>query len=97
MDAKTFFTSINQPQIPANLSLQLQSLWYDAQGDWEKAHHLIQDEPDRLSARIHGYLHRKEGDAFNAGYWYNRAGCTKPVVSLEEEWEQLVHLAIANR
>ena len=39
---------------------------------------------------MHGYLHRKEGDLANAGYWYRRAG--KPVVtaSLEEEWRAIV-------
>ena len=29
------------------------------------------------AAWVHAYLHRKEGDLSNAGYWYRRAG--KPV------------------
>ena len=35
---------------------------------------------------MHAYLHRKEGDAGNAAYWYRRAH--KPVcrASLDEEW-----------
>ena len=35
---------------------------------------------------MHAYLHRKEGDAGNAAYWYRRA--RKPVcqASLDEEW-----------
>jgi hypothetical protein len=38
---------------------------------------------------VHGYLHRKEGDLANAGYWYRRAG--RPVASepLAAEWETI--------
>jgi hypothetical protein len=35
-------------------------------------------------------LHRKEGDIWNADYWYNRAGRKRPGVSLEKEWEEMV-------
>jgi hypothetical protein len=72
------------------LSLELQSLWYDANGDWEKAHTVIQDLETPQSAWVHAYLHRKEGDIPNAGYWYRRA--KKPVFngSLEQEWQDIV-------
>ena len=40
--------------------------------------------------QLHEYLHRKEGDKFNANYWYRRCGELKPKISLEEEWEILV-------
>jgi hypothetical protein len=36
------------------------------------------------------YLHRKEGDAANAGYWYRRAGRPASTVSPGEEWEAIV-------
>ena len=75
---------------PENLNVYLQALWYDAKGDWDKAHELIQDLPDKSSAWIHAYLHRKEGDTWNADYWYNRADRKRPSVSLDEEWEMLV-------
>ena len=37
------------------------------------------------------YLHRKEGDLGNAGYWYARAGRPRPVAgtSLETEWAEI--------
>jgi hypothetical protein len=35
-------------------------------------------------------LHRKEGDNFNADYWYTKAGKKRPSFSLEKEWELLV-------
>ena len=68
----------------------LLALWFDGQGDWQKAHETAQDIEDRDGAWIHAYLHRKEGDAMNAAYWYRRAG--KPVFSgpLAAEWEGIV-------
>ena len=81
--------SVNAP--PGNLSIYLQALWYDAKEDWEKAHTLIQDIPDKTASRIHAYLHRKEGDAFNADYWYRKAGKERPAISLQKEWEELVN------
>lgn len=90
MTYRDFIHSLQQHTIPTGLDLHLQSLWHDAQGHWEEAHALIQDEEDRFSARIHAYLHRKEGDRFNADYWYQRAGTRRPDLSLEQEWEELV-------
>jgi hypothetical protein len=68
----------------------LLALWYDARGDWEKAHALAQDVDDPSGAWIHAYLHRKEGDIGNAGYWYRRAN--KPVAtdSIDAEWARIV-------
>jgi hypothetical protein len=58
-------------------------------GEWERAHRLIQSYTDPLACLIHGYLHRVEGDLWNARYWYNRAGEPMPEKSLEEELERL--------
>lgn len=76
--------------LPTGSSVYLQALWYDAKGDWKKAHDLIQDTPDKNASWIHAYLHRKEGDIWNADYWYSKAGKKRPLFSLEEEWEQIV-------
>ena len=44
-------------------------------GDWESAHRIVQqDETDQTSCWIHAVLHKIEGDAANARYWYGRAG-----------------------
>lgn len=77
----------NEP--PAQASVYLQALWYDAKGDWSNAHKLIQDLIDKNAAWIHAYLHRKEGDVWNADYWYRNAGKQRPAVSLQEEWQRL--------
>lgn len=79
----------SSPSPPADNPL-LVALWHDAQGDWEAAHNIAQEIHTRDGAWLHAYLHRKEGDQWNAGYWYRQAG--KPVFtgSLEAEWEELV-------
>lgn len=68
----------------------LLSLWYDHKGDWERSHTAIQDLPDQIAAAIHAYLHRKEGDIWNADYWYRRANAKRKNISLEQEWQELV-------
>ncbi|MXV17737.1 hypothetical protein [Hufsiella ginkgonis] len=90
MNYKQFEESLTDPHPGERLSLPLKALWYDRKGDWNKAHELVQDLNGKSAARIHAYLHRKEGDIFNADYWYRRAAATRPNVSLEEEWIQLV-------
>jgi len=42
--------------------------------DWDKAHAIVMGMRDKLAFRIHGLVHRIEGDFDNARYWYDRAG-----------------------
>ena len=90
MELDKFRQSLQNSQPGPGQNVYLQALWYDGKGDWEKSHKLIQDLPDNSSARIHAYLHRKEGDQGNALYWYRRAGVSPFKGSLDEEWGQLV-------
>ena len=47
------------------------------------------------AARIHAYLHRKEGDEWNSRYWHRRAGTSYPEnMSLAQEWEYLVDMLV---
>src|SRR6201990_1956301 len=85
-----FKESLKLEEPVAGLSVQLRSLWYDGKGDWHQAHAQVDQLTDQASAWVHAYLHRKEGDIGNADYWYNKARQTRPGVSLEREWEQLV-------
>jgi hypothetical protein len=89
MDLPAFKETLAQPAPPEGQSLVLQALWWDAKGDWDKAHECAQERDDRDGARVHAYLHRKEGDPSNAGYWYRRAGTKASAGSLAEEWEEL--------
>ena len=90
MQFEQFNKSIETGNPPATLNHYALSLWYDARGDWEAAHTIIQDLQDTTAAWIHAYLHRKEGDVGNAGYWYRRAGKKMPAYPLEKEWEEIV-------
>ena len=74
---------------PPSVSILLLALWHDARSDWEKAHTLAQDVDDPSGAWVHAYLHRKEGDLGNAGYWYRRANQPIATDSLESEWDRI--------
>jgi hypothetical protein len=44
-------------------------------GDWGEAHELAQrHEGDATADWLHAVLHKIEGDAGNARYWYRRCG-----------------------
>ena len=73
----------------ATLPPLLRALWHDARGEWDAAHHLAQDIDDADGAWVHAYLHRKEGDAGNAAYWYGRANQPVAADSLAAEWERI--------
>jgi|SRR6478736_646970 len=95
MTLNEFSATLNQQQPPAGSGIFLQALWHDAKGNWNKAHELVQDEENKEGAWIHAYLHRKEGDLSNAGYWYRRANKSMPTVSLQQEWENIVTAFLA--
>jgi hypothetical protein len=90
MDLPAFRQSLKQKEPPATLGRALTGLWWDAQGNWTRAHESAQEDESSAGAWVHAYLHRKEGDASNAAYWYRQAG--KPVArgSFEDEWSEIV-------
>src|SRR4051812_45093412 len=90
MTIEQFNTSLKEAHPPASLSALLQAMWYDAKGDWHKAHDIAQDVQSNDGSLVHAYLHRKEGDTGNASYWYNHAKRNFPNVSLQDEWEMIV-------
>ena len=95
MKIKDFERSLSAIDPPSALTEALIALWWDARGDWERAHSHAQDDEGRDGAWVHAYLHRKEGDRGNAGYWYGRAGktfCEKP---LPEEWLSITQELLA--
>jgi len=91
MTLEEFKTAISQEETPSeSLSLELKALWCDRAGDWDGAHDIADGPPGKNAAWVHAYLHRVEGDNWNANYWYDRAGQTMPTgLSFEEEWEVL--------
>jgi hypothetical protein len=90
MTLEDFQNSLTESQPPAELGLALAGLWWDAKGDWKRAHESAQQDEGRDCSWVHAYLHRKEGDEGNAGYWYSQAGkpvCREP---LDGEWLSIV-------
>jgi hypothetical protein len=90
MHLEEFRITLRDATVPPGLTPQLEALWWDGRGDWNKAHEIAQEIADRSGSRIHAYLHRKEGDRGNAQYWYDRSGESLYEGSLESEWEDLV-------
>ena len=90
MDYSSFSKSIELNEPPDAIGAVLTALWKVAKGEWEEAHTLVQDLQSEEAAWVHAYLHRVEGDVFNAKYWYQRAGRPEVSGDLEIEWKQIV-------
>jgi hypothetical protein len=88
MTINEFKATLDSAMPPAVAPLLL-ALWHDAHGDWNEAHRIAQDVADANGAWVHAYLHRKEGDLDNAGYWYRHAN--QPIASdaLGLEWNRI--------
>lgn len=89
MTLNEFKASLDREQPPAGLGRPLEALWQDGKGRWDAAHAIAQSLDNAAGAWIHAYLHRKEGDAGNAAFWYGCAGRPPCTTSLEEEWEAI--------
>lgn len=90
MTLAEFTASLSGSEPPNGLAPALVALWHDGKGDWDAAHKVAQDIAGATGAWVHAYLHRKEGDASNAGYWYRTAGQPVCKTSLEDEWAAIV-------
>ena len=96
MNLDEFRATLKQSAPPDGLSPLLIAIWWDANGDWDTAHKLADEtgnQADAAGARdaawVHAYLHRKEGEESNAGYWYNQAGRTPSQLPFEAEWAEI--------
>ena len=70
-------------------------MWWDAKGDWRRAHEIAQEIDSSEGAWVHAYLHRKEGDEGNASYWYRQARKPHSRLPLAMEWSEIVTRLIA--
>jgi hypothetical protein len=84
-----FKHSLSEAKPPPKLAPALAALWWAAKGDWQRAHALVMDESGRECAWVHAYLHRVEGDADNAGYWYRQARRPAALGALPAEWDAI--------
>jgi hypothetical protein len=90
MTVEEFRATLTGDEPPVGLTAPVAALWWDAKGDWAKAHGLVDELETADGMAVHAYLHRKEGEAWNADYWYQRAGRQFHRKELEDEWEALV-------
>lgn len=97
MTVAEFIETTRQGQPPEGLPPALLALWHDRRGDWDAAHGVAQDLDTVDGSWIHAYLHRKEGDTANAGYWYRRAGKPAETDTLEAEWEAISEALLSRR
>jgi hypothetical protein len=90
MTLEEFKASMAKKDPPAHLPAPLAALWLDAKGDWVQAHARVDELETVDGMAVHAYLHRKEGSASNADYWYQRAGRSFQRPTLDAEWTALV-------
>lgn len=95
MNVEEFRDSLRSEEPPADLGFALTGLWWDAKNDWERAHESAQQDEGPTGSWVHAYLHRKEGDASNAEYWYRQARKKPAQTTFEEEWLQIVQSLLA--
>ncbi len=89
MNLAEFRTSLAESEPPTGLSAPLAALWWDAKGEWARAHALVDELETSDGMAVHAYLHRKSGQIENADYWYARAGRSFERPAFEAEWQAL--------
>lgn len=97
MDLAAFERSLRGNAPPPGLPALVEALWYERWGDWDRAHEITQDLPGTDAAWVHAYLHRREGDLANAGYWYRQAARPVERGPLDEEWRTIVEALLTAR
>ncbi len=91
-----FLGNASQAAPPADVGPALQGLWWAHRGDWDHAHGCVQEhEGDPVCDWVHAHLHRQEGDAENADYWYRRAGRPHATAPIAEEWTGITTALLA--
>ena len=89
MTLAEFQRSLAAKTAPRGLAPALVALWWAQKGGWDKAHKIVMDESGRDAAWVHAYLHRVEGDAGNAAYWYRQARRPAAAGAPEAEWASI--------
>lgn len=95
MTLDDFKRTVSADAAPENISPALRALWHDARGEWDAAHGVAQAVENESGAWVHAYLHRKEGDAQNAAYWYRRARQPVATDALAVEWDRIASSLLA--
>ena len=100
MQFEQFKSSLAGAAPPAEANLPAQALWWQAKGDWHRAHRCCQDSHDERGAWAHAYLHRVEGDFLAAVDDVGRPRVTLHVIGQHldaEAFEEAVHIDAVGR
>jgi hypothetical protein len=97
MTLSEFKASLKEAKPPAHLAPALSALWWAAKDNWDKAHRIVMNEGGKECAWVHAYLHRREGDLDNAGYWYRQARRSVSAESLSQEWNEIAATLLKNK
>lgn len=90
MTFETFRQSLAAAAPPPGLPPALLALWWAGRDDWARAHDIVQQhEGEPQADAVHAHLHRLEGDAGNARYWYRQAGRSPCPLPPPQEWTAL--------
>ena len=95
MDLTQFRATVAQGAPPEGISFALQTLWWDAKGDWDRAHQL------RAAGRRQDRLGRARLSAPQGRRHAQRRRLVQPrrprtaTVSLDEEWQSLTEEMLA--
>ena len=89
MTLAEFEQSLKASTVRRGLAPALVALWWARKGDWDKAHKIVMDADGRDAAWVHAYLHRVEGDAGNAAYWYRAAKRPVATGAHGREWKAI--------
>jgi hypothetical protein len=94
MTIDAFEMSLQEGAPPEGISAPLEALWWDAHGDWSRAHALVDELETQDGMAVHAYLHRKGEELSNAEYWYRLAGRACYRSELADEWKALVEMLL---
>ena len=72
----------------------LQAMVLVKNGKWDEAHTIADRTGGLLGDWVHAYLHRIEGDLWNANYWYRRAKKVRPDLTIDEEWDAITSVLL---
>jgi hypothetical protein len=108
MTPAAFKRTLSNRVPPKGLSPPLQALWWAANGDWNRAHALVNNAEGRNEidhsqvgqarlAWVHAHLHRVEGDLMNARYWYAEAGRALAKNSFEAERDEIARALLGDK
>jgi len=82
---------LNEEKLESDLKSELiKAVQFSIEGNWNRAHDIVQRFNDSYASWIHAVLHKIEGDEANSRYWYARTFAEYE--DFESSQDELIHL-----